>query len=152
MKRITAKDLKNARDSFALSDALLDAVQETLLYYDNMMGDKFRAPNLGNATIGFLVDEIAQLKAEIKPRETYEKLLKGILNQHRENGETNWRGEQAQGKFKFVVKRIPDQDKLKAHVTAAGLEWDEFCKESSYWEFRTTELDEEVNQNKPKAE
>jgi hypothetical protein len=140
--------------------ALLNALVDTLRYYDNMAGDAFKAPALSQATAGFIVDELGEIRAEIKPRQIYEKLLSTFLKdkigtdfippQSKESENAPIAGEKYQGAFKWVSKLIADQDAISRYLTnreafAAGLgksvaqlDADDFKKVSEYWEFRTS--------------
>lgn len=153
--RVNSKDLvamergeydKGGIDFITLTQKEWDDIKGTIAYYDNMAGEKFIAPNLSQATPTFLVDEFGLVKDEIKPRQTYEKMLGNLLKGMRP--ESNFlAGEKYNVTFKFVSKLIMDQDKIAAFVKnpaayAAGLDHPmtlaDLMKPSEYWEARTS--------------
>lgn len=164
MQRIKAKELQEIQSSdgnpnyVELPKEVFERVVDALRYYDNMSGDKFQAPALSQATQEFIIDEFGEIKAEISPRQTYEKLLGNWLKNQRE--QNSWEsgtvitGEKYQVTFKWVEKMITDGDAIAAymHDQAAfiqsktgglrALEMADFMKPSQYWEARCAKLAE----------
>lgn len=159
MKRVTHQQCKeffaqiSTMQSGAFSDdPFIADLIDTLRYYDNMAGDTFRAPNLANATNPFIVDELGEIRSEIKPRQKYEKVLGEVLKNQIENGTlVNMDGKSIEGDsyiatFKWVDKMIADGDKIKeffanpeGFVAKLGRAptYEDFQKPSQYWEIRT---------------
>lgn len=167
MKKVTAKDFQDAEatpegGTYLIGSELFERLINTLRYHDNMSGEKFRAPNLGNATNGFLIDELGEIRAEIKPRQTYEAMLKTMLKDKiGVNPELAGFGDLDKGKkhtfngehycitFAWVEKYIVNgeavsafgadpkgyEEKLGRPIVTA-----DFYKLSTYWEGRTALL------------
>lgn len=164
LKKVNVKDIEGAEHTpeggtRLIGDELFGRLVETLRYYDNMAGEKFRAPTLANATNMFIIDELGEVRGEIKPRQTYEKLLStflkdkiGIPVEHAGFGELDktqkhtFKGEVYEGTFSWVSKYITDGAKLKEYTDdpetfiqrlGRQVEYSDFMKLSEYWEFRT---------------
>lgn len=99
--RLTAEDLKKVeeasehQDSRGIEISLADwaSIKSTIAYYSNMQGEKFVAPLLSQATDSFLVDELGLMREEIKARQTYEKLLKSVIELRLPAGQQYLEGE-----------------------------------------------------------
>lgn len=145
---IPVKDYDNDEDTnedtneetmIPIPSDLFKRIQSSLIYYENMAGEQFKAPTLANATPSFLVDELKEVRDRIKPMATYEKLLANLVKSQRPTETNRIVGERFVGDFKFIEKRIPDKEKIQ---TEMGLDWwDEHCKDSKYWQITLSKKD-----------
>lgn len=156
MQRVTLKDLEKiatapqkGHPQVTVGAEDWDRIRETIRYYDNMSSDTFSAPNLANATPSFIADEFGAIKEEIKPRQTYENILKNWLKDNRP--ESNMiEGEHYNVVFKWVSKMIMDSAAVAEYVKdpdafivanvapTETLSMKHFMKPSEYWEARAS--------------
>lgn len=140
----------------------LNQLKDTLRYHDNMSGEKFKAPSLGNATKGFVIDELGEIRSEIKPRQTYEKVLStwmkdkigidpelGGLGELDKSQKHTFNGDKYSITFAWVSKMIVDSaavakfsENPRAFEEDLGrpMQTSDFYKLSEYWEGRTNLL------------
>lgn len=106
-------------------------IKKAVDFYNAMLSDEFRIPDLSNATMSFIVDELGQTRKTASKMKTYEAILKQRIAIER-NGKTELAGE----KFDATVREGCTRTGVDADAVHAD-HGDKYDKTTTYEEIRT---------------
>lgn len=108
-----------------------ERIQVAINFYNAMLSDEFRIPDLSNATMSFIVDELGQTRKTASKMKTYEAILKQRIQMERK-GQLELKGE----KFDASVREGCTRTGVDADAVHAD-HGDKYDKTTTYEEIRT---------------
>lgn len=128
--KITVAELKAIAATFdrvAIPNAILvtdeewERIKNTIQLLENITTEVFSAPNFGNATDAFIVDELGEIGPIVKGVTKYEKMLKEVAKSRKPEDKNSLEGETYIMFFEDKVRTGFGADLLREHVDSVSL-------------------------------